>query len=531
MNLHPATIAAFQILDQTPMAIAGAVLETPRGITSHQGRHDSTRFTRAFLHDAIDWHVRWTAFDGAPGILVTATAMLGDVTRAALLSYADRSMVLYLPTGVWAVSESRPTASQVVPLPIRLLPGSRAQFEFALVPESFKNHPGILAGLRYRPWAKRERNWIDGLPRATPPVGFDHTKADDEGPITTIDQGGATSGNLVRMDYGAEFAALPAYLAWDEADHWRRVVMSRPQRGFFYGENGEPLRHADTPPKFDMSIGPTEVCFTKAGNVYGFDETWIAANAGQFLGSIDLAHFIRAFQWDAYLAQEFGDPVAIENLRWWAAAARLDTPTLRVLSIGGLARQHAWNLVVQHLDWHYHQTEDAGAWCVEALHEIRRHQRANGGLCAWTTNKEATAYALDYLESIGKPRVVRPVTRPEQEILLAYAWHTTGPMFDREERRAHLRFIFGTCRQPGRRGPWERCGIDGERLSTGDTTFYAGTGLAIALSLDMPEAAEWIRDYCAGADTPAKQVAWLRARKPSDWRNNFHLIGALEMRL
>lgn len=524
MNLHPDTLRTLALLD-TVEAIRPSF-----GPIEHRGtRHDSTRVVPGAGGEPTH-HLRYTTFDGAPGVLLTLTTMHGDVTRAAQLQPGMLRYTLTLPAGLAGVTASNPAPRNWVDLsPTPNLPGSRHQWEVALFPDDSQHVAGIVAGLRYRPWLTVVDAWADDLPRAVPPPSFAYHTVDDEGPITTVDQGGATSGNLVRMDYGAEWGALPPHLAWSEADHWRRIVMSRPQRGFLHHADGRPLAVSDAPPGFDLTLGPTELIFPKKdGNVYGFNEDAVAARAGEFLSTIDLAHYVRAFAWDAYLAQRFLDPVALDNLRWWAAAARLDTPSLGSITPGTLGRQHAWNLVVQVLDWRANGTPEARTWIDKALDVLRREMRENGGLCAWMHNKEATAYAPDYLASIGQPRVVQPVTRPEQEMLLAYAWHCADPDGDHELRAKHLRFIFQDCRQPGRRGPWERCALDGSRLSTGDTTHYSGTALAIALHLGIPQAPAWIRDHCGGADTRAKQIAWLRGRKPSDWRNNFHLIGMLE---
>lgn len=535
MQLHPTTAALIPTLTGTGLAVTihatrvgtvipfqcdGAVVVDSEGLAVHANRMTETGTTRLGV-DAPTVSHRLTAYDGQPGLLLTLVVKNGEVTGARTPHLEDVSLALTLPDG-WTWIKLDATERP------RLLQGAKWTIRLVLLHVDDAIEPGVQWAIEHRAWLSATPNYIDGLSRPKPFVGLDWTKVDDEGPLTVIDQGGATSGNLVRLgDWGCELLHLPPHEAYDIAwDHVRDVETR--QRGYLTLD-GKPLEPADVPKGFKLSMGPTERMFaTKTANPYLFDEDWIAANAGSILGSIDAAHDGRALQYAAFLAQQFGDQDAMDWLADHAAARRLETPTLKGLPKGQLTRAHAWGLTLQALDWRLNSNEAAWQWSVDAKVVLTEHQRDNGGLCAWLGNKEALVYAPDYLESIGLPRTIQPVTRPEQEMLLAMAEYMA---FGHMTAHRVLWFVFKVCRAPGQRGPWTRCGLNGEQLDAGQTNFYSGNALALALNIGIPEAREWVRDFCNGITDPAAQVAWLRARKPSDLRNTFLLIGVLEATL
>jgi hypothetical protein len=91
-----------------------------------------------------------------------------------------------------------------------------------------------------------------------------------------------------------------------------------------------------------------------------------------------------------------------------------------------------------------------------------------------------------------------------------------------------LWFVFEKCRPTGNRGPWTRCGLNGNQLDHGMTNFYSGNAIALGLHLGIYEAHNWLVDFCGGRAVLADQIAWLRSRPPADLRNTFLLVGVLE---
>jgi hypothetical protein len=129
---------------------------------------------------------------------------------------------------------------------------------------------------------------------------------------------------------------------------------------------------------------------------------------------------------------------------------------------------------------------------------------------------------------VGLPETIEPVTRPEQEMLLALAAETG--LGNDDVTAQSLRFVFNVCRAPAARGPWVRCGIDGKQLDHGQTNFYSGNAIALALHLGIPEAEGWLVAFCNGLTDRAAQIKWLRSAPPPALRNTFLLIGVLENR-
>jgi hypothetical protein len=534
MNLHPTTSTLLPTLlgpglgvtiHATPVGGAptqyrAVVRVDEHGLAVLPDRITETGTVRSDKNGPTVSH-RITAYWGQPGLLLTLVVKNGEMESWMTPHLEDVVVTVDPPPGWGVVSLGAPSTRD------RLLQGARWTIRFVLVPNALALDPGLRYAIDHRAWIHTAQpRYVDGMPRPAPFQGLDWTRVDDEGPLTTIDQGGATSGNLVRLgDWGCELAHLPLEEQYDIAWEHIRLVELR-QRGYLT-LHGAPLTADVVSKNFRLSMGPTERMFaTKTANPYSFDEDWVVANAGSIMGSIDAAHDGRAFQYAAFLAQRFQDLDAKDWIADHAAARRLETPTLIGLPKGQLARQHAWGIMLQTLDRHLNETGAAETWVWEAGRVLAEHQRANGGFCAWLSNKEALTYALDYKRSVGLPETVEPVTRPEQEMLLAMAAHMA--VGNEAVPENALRFVFQTCRAPAARGPWVRCGIDGKQLDHAQTNFYSGNAIALALHLGMPEAEGWLAAYCNGLTDRAAQIKWLRSAPPPALRNTFLLIGVLE---
>lgn len=505
----------------------------------------------------------FTVRDDAPGIELDLFVSNGEVVGERTPHLEDEWLHIDAPPGMAIVSRHRwITVKHVegstyrVLLPAALLQGVLYTLNLALLPESeVENMGSVQAALDYLPWlTENGPGPVDGFPRWKGPLDvkvyreaahFIRTgEGLDEADYLRWAYGGATGGMSIRFDFGAEFAALPAWMRYRLMHRWSHEIHSRPQRGYLT-RYGVPLDVGNLPGGFNMSIGPTEFMFpNKSSNPYQFDEEFFAqAQVDEWFGvgerikgSFDLQHMPRWFAPDAYLVQEFGCPIAEYRLRRMAAAARCDEPDPLKIGEGNLGRGPGWNAVVQATAAHCLDDEAARTWLAKFVAVCLNHQTPWGGLCAWTHNKEAKDYARKYLWELmpadERPESyegldVEPVTQSYQETILAWAlWCAKrvgvgGSAVD-ERLKPLLSFIRDSQREPGHAGPCYRTTIDGARRSSNDSTFYHGGALALAAHLGRPDRNP-LRDFTHGSEDP---LAWLKALP--DKRNLHQLIGVLE---
>lgn len=507
--------------------------------------------------------------EGLPAVEVDAILSNGEVSKPGLLAPHIPAVTLGFDLSAlpgWVVEHRVQRGIWPTNPTDTLYQGGLAVFQLVLVPKSFAEHPAFDTMIADPPWlAKAEPTSLDGLdlPQASavPKAVLDQARNDATLKLMQgltspdyswlkVDTGGATSGDGIRTDHGLEFA-----YALTPGEQYRLMwglvhrILARPQRGFLT-HDGLPMgpEHPACDPKLNVTVGPTESLFPNAqGNPYGFDMAPLPATA---FGSIDLQHFIRAIGPVLFLAQRFRDPLAIELIGWYAAAARLDAKPSEVLQrgkTGQLGRADAWCCEIQVADAVLNGSEGAKAWIAAFVEAVETAQTPHGGICAWTHNKEAIDYArmyvyaqlpteeklaLDAQLALANPGAavavgsgykllpVEPVTQPYQETLLLRAmWlvyhHDFAPTkwLGRMASLAH--FITTTARDPSKGAPWYRTLTDGtNRALEGTDGYLWGEAIAIANWI-LNGTQEWFYWAKAAAGTPPATLL--------GWRNRWHL--------
>jgi hypothetical protein len=506
----------------------------------------------------------------APGIELDLSVTNGEVYGPRTPHLLDNLLAIEVPEGwtlvprfEWIKVTQVPDRPRefLVDLGCNVYQGVMLDVALALVPTEFYDDEyervGIAWHLKNVPWlAEDGPGFVDGLPRHRLPVstkllgqvlefietGYGLDSAD----YLDWDYGAATGAMLIRMDFGAEFESLPL---WMQYMLWQRVsweVHRRPQRGYLTMD-GELFDVYQAAPGFNMSIGPTEYMFaSKAGNVYGFDEQFITdSHYEEFYfgdeyrdlnGSIDLQHGPRWFGPDAFLAQKFGCPMATQRLRFMAAAARADTPDPMDAAPGTLNRAHGWNAVLQATVCRLcvDEVDSAATWLKRYVQACTRDQTEHGGICSWTHNKEAKDYARkfvwDNMPEADRPGSYKdlpvvPVTSYSEDICFFGAECATcvGVSIPVEVMSRWAHFICETSREAGHRGPCYRRGVDGERMSPNDTSWYHGATLAVAKRREVAGVDGW-----GDAFTNGGGLDWLTSQPESQRANTWHLMALLK---
>jgi hypothetical protein len=497
----------------------------------------------------------FTVRGDAPGVELDLFVRNGEVEGVRTPHLIDKSIEITAPEGWslirrtgWGRVASMGAGWWGVNLPGPLIQGVLYTVSLALVPDSIAEDGFqwrmLQVALDTLPWLTEDGPGpVDGLPRYVSPfsskVYYDVLRfirtgeGLDEAEYLAWKYGAATGGMSIRFDFGAEFAALPAWMRYQLMHRWSHEIHARPQRGYLT-RNGEPLEPEDTPDGFNMSTGPTKFIFpNKSSNPYGFDEDGLAAF--DVKGSIDLQHGPRWFGPDKYLAETFDCPIAKFRLRAMAAAARCDEPDPRKIGKGLLGRGPGWNAVLQATAHHTDVSVVAPAvWLDRFVEVCERDQTEHGGLIFWFGNKEARDYARKYVWE-QKPEADRPesyeglpveaVTQSYQETILAWALWCAGEVgvaVPEGLLENLVEFVCNVQRDVDARGPAYRTLPDGTRRSDNDSTFYHGAALALLTRVAPPDYSE-IRDFTGNAPDP---LAWLKAQK--DKRNLHPLIAVLE---
>ncbi|QDU83301.1 hypothetical protein Pla163_03990 [Planctomycetes bacterium Pla163] len=495
-----------------------------------------------YLHHAV------TRRAGQAWLELDLTVTNGEMHGPRSPHVFDRWLQLDVPVDMalvprfdWIHVESLAAGSYRVDLGGDLFQGMLLELPLALVPHELlladgSPGPQLAYQLEHLPWLGDGPGFVENLPLlpADPADASNITFRTDglpflEAAYVDYDYGAAAGGASIRFDFGAEFAWMDRLDVYRMMKRWSWEIHRRPQRCYLTFD-GEPLRPADAPVGFQFLIGPSEYMISNYVSAsFGFDEVWIAQNLAALKGTIDLQHGPRWFGPDAYLAQRFDCPSSRRMVARMAAAARLVAPNALDVHPGDLNRGLGWNAVLQATSVLTNDDQDARLWLRRFVATCERDQSAFGGLCAWTTNKEATDYAPQYVSMatgvpIGDVPIV-PVTQPYQETVLAWGlWCaeqvgiTTGP---------HLlddlvHFICETCREPGSGRPWYRVGVDGQRLSSNADGFYHGAALALGLARDLPGNDQWLADHDATAPVVFGPPAGPNFER---WRNQWHLRG------
>jgi hypothetical protein len=499
----------------------------------------------------------------APGIELDLSVTNGEVYGPRTPHLLERFLAIEVPEG-WTLTPrfewikvtgvpDRPREF-LVDLGCNVYQGVMLDVALALVPtESWEAHrESILKHLRAVPWLQEDGpGFVDGLPRHQMQESLklmlgaytfiEHGAGLDEADYLEWDYGAATGGMSIRFDFGAEFESLPIAVQYHLMQRWSWEIHRRPQRGYLTMD-GEPFDVYQAAPGFNMSIGPTDTCSpARRATCTGSMSSSSDSHYEEFIfgerdlkGSIDLQHGPRWFGPDAFLAQKFGCPMATQRIRFMAAAARADTPDPLSATPGTLNRAHGWNAVLQATAAHLGYPQGAGDWLRWYVEACTRDQTEHGGICSWTHNKEAKDYARkfvwDNMPEADRPASYKdlpvvPVTSYSEDICFFGAECATrvGVSIPDEVMSRWAHFICETSREAGHSGPCYRRGVDGERMSPNDTSWYHGATLAVAKRREVASVDGW-----GDAFTNGGGLDWLTSQPESKRANTWHLMGLLK---